>query len=146
MRLVSGKRFVLAAISLAFILTACGSGAPLGFVSAAKTVIPKQLTGSWGRGADPEMVVSPRGRVEIYDFGVYHARFSRVTKHRLSISVETLPGPPLPASCSGTGTYRWTTLNLGDVIGEPGHELTLTKIHDACKDRVGQLAGIWFGT
>jgi hypothetical protein len=130
---------VLALLVLAAIVTGVAA-------SAATTVIPKQLTGSWGRGADPEMAVSPRGKVEIYDFGVYHARFSRVTKHRLSISVETLPGGPLPASCSGTGTYRWTIANHGDVLHEPGHQLKLTKIHDACERRVGQFAGIWFGT
>ena len=128
---------VLALLVLAAIVTGVAA-------SAATTVIPKQLTGSWGRGADPEMAVSPRGKVEIYDFGVYHARFSRVTKHRLSISVETLPGGPLPASCSGTGTYRWTILNHGDVIGEPGHELTLKKIHDACKGRIDLFARRWF--
>ena len=110
--------------------------------SAATTVIPKQLTGDWWQGR--EMFVGPRGKVAIYDMQAVHARFSRVTAHRLSISGGTLPGLPLPASCSGAGTYRWTVLNHGDVIGEPGHELKLKKIHDACKQRVG-LAGIWFG-
>ena len=121
---------LLALLVLAAIVTGVAS-------SASKTVIPKQLTGSWGRGADPEMLISPRGKVTILEIAVYHARFSRVTARRLSIS---------GYSCSGTGTYGWTILNHGDVIGEPGHELKLKKIHDACKDRVRQFAGKWFKT
>jgi hypothetical protein len=148
-----GKRFVLAAISLAVILAACGGSSQsrtaktlIASTSATETAIPKQLTGDWSQNQFRGISVSPRGEVEISDFRVYHARFSRVTKHRLSISGGTLPGPPLRASCSGTGTYRWTILNHGDVTGEAGHELKLTKIHDTCKRRVGQFAGIWFGT
>jgi len=71
------------------------------------------------------MVVSPGGKVEINDIGLYHARFSRITTHRLSIS---------GVSCSGPGTYRWKVAS---------QLLKLKKIHDACKGRVGQLAGTW---
>jgi hypothetical protein len=119
---------VLALLVLAAIVTGVAA-------SATKTVIPKQLTGSWSRLGIGGITVSPRGRVTINPFGTDHARFSHVTAQRLNIS---------RYSCSGTGTYRWTILNHGDVIGEPGHELKLTKIHDACKQRVGLFSGRWF--
>ena len=99
--------------------------------SAAKTAIPKQLTGRWERGNGRLIVVGARGKVNVskdtfqYIHGWYHAKFARVTAHRLSIG-----GIP---SCSGTGTYRWTmrTRRLG------GSRLVFKKIHDACKLRVG---------
>jgi hypothetical protein len=120
---------VLALLVLAAIVT--GVAWP-----AETTVIPRQLTGSWQReNMVLTMVVSPQGKISIHELGVYHARFSHVTTHRLSIS---------GYSCSGTGTYRWTILNHGDVIGEPGHELTLKKIHDACKGRIDLFARRWF--
>jgi hypothetical protein len=115
-----------------FVLAAIITGVA---ASATTTVIPKQLTGDWSKNQGLGISVSPQGTVKWNDFRVYHARFSHVTKHRLSIS---------GYSCSGTGTYRWTILNHGDVIGEPGHELKLKKIHDACKGRVGVFAGRWF--
>jgi len=116
--------------------------------STATTVIPKQLTGHWTRpvtdGAG--FSVNPRGKVTMTPgFIHYRARFSRVTKHRLSISRQGLAaGGPSLWSCSGTGTYRWTTAKIpyGDIY-KPGHQLTLTKIHDACKDRVRVFAGRW---
>jgi hypothetical protein len=97
--------------------------------SAATTVVPKQLTGTWGRGDTPGwMVVSTRGKVEINAGAVYHAKFSRVTTHRLTVS-----GVP---SCSGMGTYGWTITK--DLFG--GDDLLkLKKIHDACKRRVNLL-------
>jgi len=103
--------------------------------SATNTVIPKQLTGDWSKDQYLGISVSPRGTVEWNDFRVYHARFSHVTTHRLSISGD---------SCSAAGTYRWTILNHGDVIGEPGRELKLKKMRDACKARVHLFAGRWF--
>ena len=129
---------VLALLVLAAIVTGV---AP----SAMTTVIPKQLTGSWSRlgppGAD-QITVSPRGKVTT-PLGTLYDTFSRVTAHRLSIS-----GPASitgPGACSRTGTYRWTIAKLpyGDIY-KPGHRLTLTKIHDACKPRVGLFSGRWF--
>jgi len=116
---------VLALLVLAAIVTGVAA-------SAANTVIPKQLSGRWGRGGDKTdvlMVVSPRGKVDIND--TYHAKFSRVTAHRLSIG-----GIP---SCSGTGTYRWKFTNHQ----HSSDKLKLTKIHDACQVRVGLFSGIW---
>ena len=95
--------------------------------SAATTVVPKQLTGRWGRGG-VLMAVSSRGKVEI---DVYHAKFSRVTAHRLTVS-----GVP---TCSGTGTYRWKFTNIQGA----SDKLKLKKIHDACRVRVGLFAGTW---
>ena len=138
---------IVAALVLALlVLTATVTGV---VESAKRTAIPKQLTGSWsdttGAGG---FSVSPSGKVEVDDWHAYYARFSRVTKHRLSISSTTSQGPPYGVlwSCYGTGTYRWTVLNHGDVIGEPGHQLKLTKIHDPCKDRVDRFAGTWWRT
>ena len=118
---------VLALLVLAAILTGVAA-------SAATTAIPKQLTGGWVRNAAPavSMVVSPRGRVEIYEIAVDHAKLSRVTAHRLRISGIR--------SCSGTGTYRWTmTKDFG------GDGLNFKKIHDPCKMRVGLLTGGHWG-
>jgi hypothetical protein len=81
------------------------------------------------------IMVSPRGKVTIFPFGT-HARFSRASAHRLSIS---------GYSCSGTGTYRWTIVNHSAVPHQPGYrQLELTKMHDACKQRVEMFAGRWF--
>jgi hypothetical protein len=93
--------------------------------SAAKSVIPKQLTGRWrGGGQGVLMVVSPKGNVTVIDFV---AKFSHVTAHRLTVS-----GVPL---CSGKkGTYHWKVAN---------GRLKLKKIHDACKAEVGLFAGTW---
>jgi hypothetical protein len=128
---------VLALLVLAAIVTGVAA-------SATNTVVPKQLTGGWSRlGTSVRSIgVGPRGKVTIYPFGTDHARFSRVTAHRLIIS-----GPASivdPGPCSGTGTYRWTiaTIPYGDIY-KPGHQLTLTKIHDACKPRVGLFSGRW---
>jgi len=128
---------VLALLVLAAILTGVAA-------SATNTLVPKQLTGGWSRlGTSVRSIsVGPRGKVTIYPFGDDHARFSRVTAHRLSIS-----GPASmvdPGPCSRTGTYRWTIAKIpyGDIY-KPGHRLTLTKIHDACKDRVREFAGRW---
>jgi hypothetical protein len=76
------------------------------------------------------IVVGPRGRVNVWDgnFLSFHAKFSRVTAHRLSISGIS--------PCSGTGAYRWTIAQ--ETLGGP--RLNLTKIHDACKARVGLFA------
>lgn len=105
--------------------------------SAAKTVIPRRLTGAWGRGGDNYglIVVSTRGKIEIKVIeGAYHAKFSRVTAHRLTVSY--VPGLTVSAlpSCSRKGTYRWKVAN---------HQLELKKIHDACEPRVGLFAGVW---
>jgi hypothetical protein len=118
---LSRAALVLALLVLAGIVTGVAE-------SATKTAIPKQLTGRWGRlNYGPEdIVVGPRGKVNVRDgINSFHAKFSRVTAHRLSIS-----GIP---SCSGTGTYRWTITT--DTLG--GLRLSLTKIHDACEARVG---------
>ena len=131
MRFVSGKRFVLVlALTLAAaIVTGVAS-------SATTTAVPKQLTGKWELQNGVVMVVGPWGKVniskaEINKAGWYHAKFSRVTAHkhhgRLSISG--------PRSCSGTGTYSWKIWNEGG-LGR-GYQLAFTKIHDACKLRVG---------
>jgi len=112
--------------------------------SATETLIPKQLTGTWSRLGPPgedRITVSPRGKIT-FPLRTDHARFSHVTAHRLSISG---PGSIVdPGPCSRTGTYRWTIAKIpyGDVY-KPGHQLTLTKIHDACKDRVRHFAGRW---
>jgi len=123
----SGSRaaLVLALLVLAAIVTGVAA-------SATNTAIPKQLKGKWRRNGDVMTVHSKDGSVV---FDTASARFSHVTAHRLTISGPTSISGPV---CSGTGTYRW------DVIGEPGHELKLTKIHDECKDRVRQFAGRWF--
>jgi hypothetical protein len=122
-----------------------GTGAPVALAAPSSVLLPKQLTGGWSRVGPPgsrSISVGPQGKVTIYPFGTDYSRFSRVTKHRLSIS-----GPASitgPGACSGTGTYRWTTAKLpyGDIY-KPGHQLTLTKIHDTCKDRVRDFAGRW---
>jgi hypothetical protein len=128
---------LLALLVLAAIVTGVAA-------SAATTVIPKQLTGTWSRlgppGAD-QITVSPRGKVTT-PLGTLYDTFSRVTAHRLSIS-----GPASGAGrgpCSGTGRYRWKVAKIpyGDIY-KPGHQLTLTKIHDACKPRVGLFSGRW---
>jgi hypothetical protein len=117
---------VLALLVLAAIVTGVAA-------SATKTVIPKQLTGKWRRNGVMMTVNSKGGSVGI---GTDSARFSHVTAHRLTISGPTsISG----AVCSGTGTYRWK-IHHGAVI----LELKLTKIHDGCKDRVRQSAGVWF--
>ena len=118
----SRAALVLALLVLAAIVTGVAE-------SAAKTAIPKRLTGTWERnnGGKVLMEVGSRGKVSVgRSWSVrYHTKFSHVTAHRLSIS-----GIP---SCSGTGTYRW---NLpGDLSGGPS-PLTIKKIHDACKPRV----------
>ena len=121
-----------------------GTGAPVALAAPSSNLLPKQLTGGWSRLGKPgvdSISVGPRGKVT-WPLATVHARFSRVTAHRLSISSPasiTDPGP-----CSRTGTYRWTIAKIpyGDIY-EPGHQLTLTKIHDACKDRVRQYAGHW---
>jgi len=121
----SRKRFVpvLALTLAAAIVTGVAQ-------SAATTVIPKQLSGRWGREHQTVlMVVSPRGKVDIDS--TYHARFSHVTAHRLTVS-----GIP---SCDRTGTYRWKFTNIQ---GASDH-LKLKKIHDACGVRVGLFAGLW---
>src|SRR5262249_26839347 len=109
---------VLALLVLAVIVTGVAA-------SATNTVIPKRLTGSWGRQNAWWMVVSTEGKVKIDAGAVYHAKFSRVTAHRLTVS-----GVP---SCSGTGTYRWT---ITKDMFSGSDLLKLTKIHDACKPRV----------
>jgi hypothetical protein len=78
------------------------------------------------------MVVKPRGKVWIEDGGT--ANLSRVTAHGLSIRGVR--------SCSGTGRYRWTiTVGLGET-------LTIRRIHDACRRRVGLFDGgdFWYPT
>jgi hypothetical protein len=79
---------VLALLVLAAIVTGVTE-------SAAKTAIPKQLTGKWEGQNGVRMVVGPRGKVNVSKAminraGWYHAKFSRVTAHgqhgRLSIS------------------------------------------------------------
>jgi hypothetical protein len=114
---------VLALLVLAAMVTGVAA-------SAANTVIPKQLIGRWESGNGTVMVVGPRGKVSISKAifnkaGWYHAKFSRVTPHRVSISG--------PRSCSETGTYAW-----GFQTGF-GAWLFFTKIHDACKQRVNLL-------
>jgi hypothetical protein len=123
--------------------------------SATTTVIPKQLSGDWGRGGETygRMVVSPQGRVRIDQvcsasssatcLGYHgHATFSRITAHRLTISY--VPGLTISdvPSCNKTGTYRWKFTNI---LGASDH-LKLKKIHDACQPRVHLFAGIWLGT
>jgi hypothetical protein len=130
---------VLALFVLAAIVTGVAE-------SATKTAIPKQLTGDWRRNDGKGLVVGSRGKVKVIsdpgnlaEAAVYvNAKFLHVTAHRLSIS-----GLP---SCSGTGTYRWT-IRIGHLPGSlnRGYILRLTKIHDACKARVGRFAAdIWW--
>jgi hypothetical protein len=133
MRFVSGKRFVLVlAVTLAAAIVT-GVAA-----SATKTVVPKQLTGVWCRGCGfggEGMLVGPGGKVRfggIVPRG-YHATFSRVTAHRLSISGIR--------PCSGTGRYRWAITNRPVEQGDD--RLKFTKIHDACKPRVQFFAASW---
>ena len=118
------KRLRRAALLLALlVLAAIVTGVA---ESAATTVVPKQLTGKWRRGG-AVMDIDPLGLGGIErGLGGFDLVFERVAAHRLAIS-----GAP---SCSGTGTYRWTVAN---------RKLKLTKIHDACKSRVGWLAGTW---
>jgi hypothetical protein len=115
---------LLALLVLAAIITGVAA-------SATTTVVPKQLTGSWyPRGANPGfsalMDFSPRGKIHFGGPSPYHAKVSRVTAHRLTVSGIRW--------CSGTGTYRWKAA---------GRQLQLWKIHDACKPRVNLFAGIW---
>jgi hypothetical protein len=139
---------VLALLVLAAIVTGVAA-------SATKTVLPKQLSGAWGRGGDTygRMIVSPRGRVEIDQVcgtsssstcrGYHgHAKFSHVTAHRLTISY--VPGLTVSdePSCNGTGTYRWKFTNIQGA----SDKLKLTKIHDACKARVHLVLGTWLRT
>ena len=134
-----GNRLRRAALVLALLVLAAIVTGVAG--SAAKTVVPKQLTGNWGLQDGMVMVVGPRGKVNIsrdvpwHRAGWYHAKFSRVTAHehhgRLSISG--------PRSCSGTGTYSWKIWYEGP-LGR-GYQLAFTKIHDACKLRVN----LWTG-
>ena len=136
---------VLALLVLAAVVTGVAA-------SATKTVLPKQLSGAWGRGGDTygRMIVSPRGRVEIDQVcgtsssstcrGYHgHAKFSHVTAHRLTISY--VPGLTVSdePSCNRTGTYRWKFTNIQGA----SDKLKLTKIHDECRVRVGLFAGIW---
>ena len=113
--------------------------------SAANTLLPKQLSGDWGRGGKIYglIVVSPRGKVEIHQLNYDgHAKFSRVTAHRLSVSyVPGLTVSDVP-SCDRTGTYRWRFTNIQGA----SDQLELKKIHDACKARVHLFAGIWLRT
>jgi hypothetical protein len=115
---------VLALLVLAAIVTGVAA-------SATTTAVPKQLIGKWESGNGTLMVVGPRGKVnfskaEINKAGWWHAEFSHVRAHRLSISG--------PRSCSGTGTYAWEF-----TTGFGGGQLRFHKIHDACKLRVGVL-------
>jgi len=128
MRFVSGKRFVLIlALTLAAaIVTGVAESAPT-------TAVPEKMTGRWERGDGVVMVVGPHGKVNISKAminkaGWYHAKFSHVTAHRLSISG--------PRSCSGTGTYRWGIIHRTNTL-QGGYVFKLTKIHDACRLRVG---------
>jgi len=118
---------LLALLVLAAIVTGVAA-------SATTTVIRTRLTGSWGRQNNPWwMIVSTRGKVKITADAVYHAKFSRVTAHRLTVT-----GIP---SCSGTGTYRWA---ITKDLFSGGDLLKLKKIHDACKPRVNLLTdGSW---
>ena len=99
---------VLALLVLAAIVTGVAE-------SAAKTAIPKQLTGRWGREKQTMlMVVSSRGKVDWND--TYHAELSHVTAHRLTLSY--VPGLTVSnePSCNRTSTtcfragetQRWT--------------------------------------
>ena len=121
-----GNRLRRAALVLALlVLAATVTGVA---ASATTTAVPKWLIGKWESGNGTLMVVGPRGKVNfsktaINKAGWWHARFSHVTAHRLSIRG--------PRSCSGTGTYTWTFSGMGPT--------TFHKIHDACKLRVGVL-------
>ena len=130
-RLRRGALF-LALLMLAAIVTGVAA-------SATKTAIPKQLTGKWAQynwGSARVMVVGPRGKVNVkVGTNTHFLTFSHVNvtanKHhgRLTISG--------PRSCSGTGTYGWTILKPGGALSNhAGWGLRLTKIHDACKERV----------
>ena len=119
-----GSRAALLLALLVFAATVTGVAA-----SAAKTAIPKKLTGEWyPRGVGPLhplMEISPRGEVVFHPDGSVlpdgtHLKFTRVTAHRLSIS-----GP-----CSGR--YRWKVAK---------GRLQFWKIRDSCPGRY--LAGIW---
>jgi hypothetical protein len=113
---------VLALLVLAAIVTGVAE-------SAAKSAIPRQLTGNWVRNGWSIDVISS-GEVDTgRGLEGFDTEFSRVTAHRLTVS----GGGPL--SCSGTGRYRWKVAS---------HQLKLTKIHDACKERVDLFAGKWF--
>ena len=137
---VSRKRFVLVlALTLAAaIVTGVAQ-------SAATTAVPKLLTGKWeGPPHGPEqMVIGPRGKVEIRAGRWYHARFSRVTAHKHG-GVERVGRLSISGirSCSGTGTYRWTITSPGSLSGGHPHFLKFTEIHDPCKPRVNLLAPV----
>jgi hypothetical protein len=120
---------VLALLVLAAIVTGVAA-------SATKTVVPKQLTGKWELQNGVKMVVGPGGKVniskaEINKAGWYHAKFSRVTVHKHHGRLSIIG----PRSCAGTGIYRWRIWYEG-LLGR-GYQLAFTKIHDACKLRVG---------
>jgi hypothetical protein len=111
--------------TLALVLLVLAATVTAVATSATKTALPKKLTGRWrGGGMGVLMVVSPKGNVTVIDFV---AKFSHVTKHRLTVS-----GVPL---CSGEkGTYHWKVAS---------GRLKLTKIHDPCKQEIGLFAGTW---
>lgn len=119
---------VLALLVLAAIVTGVAA-------SATKTAIPKQLIGKWERESGVVMVVGPRGEVKFSKAadtttaGWYHAKFSHVRAHRLSVS---------GASCSGTGTYRWAIATQQGLVSWT--RISFKKIHDACKRRVNLLS------
>jgi hypothetical protein len=117
---------LLALLVLAAIVTGVGA-------SAATTAPPTSLTGSWARPnwGDDLLFVRPRGKVEIRDNGWHHARFWRVSAHRLRISGIR--------PCSGTGTYSWTITKFEKGLSG-GYQLKFKVIHDACKLRVSLLA------
>jgi hypothetical protein len=120
---------VLALLVLAAIVTGVAA-------SATTTAIPKQLTGRWERN-DRSMRVYSFGEVPVWssegrELG-NDTWFSRVTAHRLTIR---------GGICSGTGTYRWTTIKSLAALG--GAQLKLKKIHDACEARVNLFVGTWW--
>jgi hypothetical protein len=108
--------------------------------SATKTVVLKQLQGSWGRNGWAMRVYSS-GYAEVWLRGADdgNALFSHVTAHRLTIGETTV----LSSSCSGpTGTYRWTITHRPPLRQA---QLKLKKIHDACKPRGNLFTGTWSG-
>jgi len=118
---------VLALLVLAAIVTGVAA-------SATTTAIPKQLTGKWTRRNGRVMTMHSNGKGEYqYGLGASDMDFSRVTAHRLVISVA--------APCSGTGIYHWGTGTYHWKVAN--RKLTLSKIHDACEGRVNLLAGTW---
>jgi hypothetical protein len=116
--------------------------------SVTTTAVPKQLTGNWeGPYWPSQMVIGPRGKVEIGAGRGYHGKFSHVTAHKKHGRDEwvgrlTISGIP---SCSGTGTYRWTITNQGSLSGGHTYVLKFTEIHDPCQLRVNLLTGNRWG-